>query len=1040
MPLIVYKSSAGSGKTTTLVTAYLKLCFKNPEGFKHILAITFTNKAAKEMKARILETLKTISADKWKKDQRIEDLFHATGLSENGFTQTARQILSLIIHRFDDFSVSTIDAFVHKIIRTFANEVNLPPAFEVVIKDEDFVPAIIQKVYDKVGKDPVLTDILTRFVLDQYANEKSADPTQMIGSFITSQFGEDHFLEIKKLEHLTTTQLWLAIKKIFNDYYQLQQEVEKIATLTLELIGQHGIGESDLAGGKNGIYNFFKKAANAKIKKAEDLPPTASVIKNTAEDKWTASKVKEDVKRAIQELKVQLINNYELLLNLLEQYFRAYLYTRKIYTLALVHEVRQLLTSHTDETGQVHISEFNKLVYNQVADQPVPYIYERLGKKYQHFLIDEFQDTSMLQWNNLLPLIDESLSYGKFNMLVGDAKQAIYRFRNGEVELFASLPHLYNNDGSPLALQRENQLLSAYKKIDLDKNWRSYSEIINFNNKFFGYYKNNAHDFLRHIYEGHEQVFPKESKTGGYIQIDLVKGNNLDELSQNKQVKIKQIIDQLLENGFHPGDIAILCRAKKDVRAYAAFLSNEGFSVLSEESLLVANSPEVQAISSFFNLVENPRNNIAQVAFAECIRDTRYPNTTNEEFYQKILSKNHNHISSIISLFTDEKLEIPAELMPLTEIADFVLRNILQVQKANVFVQYYHDFLFQAPQSIAELNQLWDTKKTSLFISTPENNKSIQAMTIHKSKGLDFEIVIVDADKESIRNTKKEFWLKNESPEQNELPVLLLPLTKNLSLIGEENNFEREKTRSELDYMNTLYVAFTRPVQGLFVLTEQKGEKPGLLAKNINGFFEQEYPELTGNEQVSLGSFPTPKPIKKEETSPETLKNWFSNSWQSHIRLAKPDDFLNPTSSERSEKEYGTLIHELLAQINQVNDINLVVEKSLASGLIFKEESEKLKKLFNRVVSHPLLSAYYETGIWNKNETEIIDENGKINRLDRIVFTNDKYVIIDYKTGEVQAKHHEQIENYKTAVAALGIKKAEALLVYLNKNIEVIGV
>lgn len=1039
MSLIVYKSSAGSGKTTTLVTEYLKLCFKNPEGFKHILAITFTNKAAREMKERILDTLKAIANRSWKKDARIDQLFSTTGLSEDDFEKTAQKLLSLIIHRFDDFSVSTIDAFVHKIIRTFANEVNLPPAFEVVLKNEDFVPEIIKTLYDKVGKDAVITEILTRFVLDQAENEKNPDPTNMLDSFITNQFGEDHFLEIKKLAHLTTTELWNSINELFKTYHYLQHEITTQATQVLDLLSSEGIEASDMAGGKNGLFNFFKKASEIKTRKAEDLPPTATVTKNIAADTWVSGKADKHVQASILGLKNTLLDHYIQINNLLNLYYRAYLYTRKIYILALAHEIRQLLTAYTNDTSKVHISEFNKLVYNQVADQPVPYIYERLGKKYRHFLIDEFQDTSVLQWNNLLPLIDESLSYGRFNMLVGDAKQAIYRFRNGEVELFANLPYLYKNDGTALAMQRENQIVNAYEEVNLDKNWRSFTEIINFNNRFFHYYKTELGSYFENIYKNHEQIIPENGKKGGFVEIDTVTGENSEAVAENKLIKVKEIVVQLLDKKFKPGDIALLCRAGKDVRAYAAFLTQEGFSVLSEESLLVANAPEVQAISAFFNLIENPNNDIALIALADNVRKFRFTEIVNQQFYKKLLTTKRE-ITAITAFFTEARFPLSVELMPLTEIADFVLRNILQVTEANVFVQYYFDFLFQSPQSVSELNQLWEKKKGSLFISSPENNEAIQVMTIHKSKGLAFEIVIVDADKTTSFISKKDFWIENETTENNGLPVLLLPITKSLALINKAEVYEHENTRTDLDYMNLLYVAFTRPVQGLFVITEQKEDKPSYLKKHFSGFLRSEYPERNGQLQVRFGSFPEPRAGKTDESTPVMLEQWYSHPWQSHLSLAQPEDAFLPVSGSRSEKAYGILVHQLLAEINQREDIDRVISKNKMIGNLTESEAEHLTGLFNKMITNPLLSIYFQPGLWCRNETEIINQEGEIIRLDRVVHYENNYMIIDYKTGEAHPSHHTQMEKYKHAIAGMQPGKSEALLVYLNDEISVVRV
>lgn len=1041
MPLVVYKSSAGSGKTTTLVNEYLNICLKRPQDFRHILAITFTNKAAREMKERIIHTLKAIGSSNWQHDPRIELLHAKTQLEEHTFEARAQELLTLITHRYEDFSVSTIDSFVHKIIRTFANEVSLPPNFEVVLNNDDLIPDIIQKLFDKVGVDPVLTQILVKFVLDQSESEKSPDPTLMLSGFISNQLSEESFIEVKKLEGLTTHDLWNSIKEILKELDRQKKVIEELSKKALSLLSENNIQPSDLAGGKNGIFSFFNKASEVNSRPATDLPPTGTVLKNIEADKWYAAKASVSVKIKIDEVKTELLGLFNQINQVMYPYFHHFLITSKIYVLALVHELRQLMNAHTEETGKVHISEFNKLVYNQVADQPVPFIYERLGKKYQYFLIDEFQDTSVLQWNNLLPLIDESLAFNKFNMLVGDAKQAIYRFRNGEVELFSSLPKLYNNDGSTMALQRENQLIQGYKEIPLDKNWRSHEEIIGFNNSFFDHIKLGHSEYIQQIYRNHQQQIPEYKKTGGLVDIELILGDNKEEVLVNKQEKLKEIVDQLLRNNYQPSDIGILCRTGAAVRAHASYLIDLGYSVLSEESLLVANAPEVQVMAAFFQLLVNPTNAIAQTALAENMRVLRQISGSPDDFYRSFLSTKHTHIQSIISFFNTEFSDITLDNKPLTEIADFVLREIIKSDNASLFVQYYFEFLQHAPQSIEEMNQLWEDKKGSYFIATPENTDAIRIMTVHKSKGLAFEIVISDTDVEIIKRTRQEFWMESGLPESEKLKVGLFPLTKALSLIGKEDVFQKEEDRSTLDYLNVLYVAFTRPIKALYILANQNhNDKHGKLAHWLIEFLKSKQLYIEEKTSYLLGELPMADEVRKSILEEYELKKWASYSWQKNMWVAKPESDLSVSLLSQSDRDYGIFIHQLLAKIKSKNDVKRVITHQQLVGNIVEQESLLLTSIINQLINHPQLTEYYQPGVWSRNETEILLKDGEIIRPDRVVKLNDELIIIDYKTGEKQPQHSKQLAYYKKAFQLLGFEQTKALLVYLQDGIEVIEV
>ncbi|MDP2721489.1 MAG: UvrD-helicase domain-containing protein [Bacteroidales bacterium] len=1037
MPLVVYKSSAGSGKTTTLVNEYLKICLQRPEDFRHILAITFTNKAAHEMKDRIIGTLKIIAKNQWHSDSAIQLLFDKVNLSEIEFADRAKKVLTLILHRYEDFSVSTIDSFIHKVIRTFSNEVNLPPNFEVVLNHQDMIPEIVQRLYDKVGTDANLTEILVRFVLTQTEDEKSPDPTYMLNSFIVSQMSEESFLQVKKLADLSSHQLWIVIKKLLNNLENQKVSIEKVAVEALKLINDHGIVSGDLAGGTRGIYSFFSKAAQVKNTAVDKLPATATVLKYIAEDKWTSSKVRPDVKKEIELIKTQLLDHFEHLVHLFEPYFMLYLLSRKIYTLALIHELRLVMDGYTEETGKVHISDFNKLVYNQVAGQPVPFIYERLGKKYQYFLIDEFQDTSLLQWNNLLPLIDESLAYNRFNMLVGDAKQAIYRFRNGEVELFANLPMLFENDGSAISLQRENQLINAYQEIPLDTNWRSHEEIIRFNNRFFGFLKNQSGEYIEKIYSIHEQKV-SGNKTGGLVSLHLINDANKEDLWLRKQEKIREIVEQLLENGYQLNDIGILCRTGEAVRLHAAFLMNLGYPVLSEESLLVANAPEVQVMAAFFQLLANPSDSIAQTTLAENLRLLHHAEKETDAFLRILISLKCNTLDCIFDYFNIQKGDYNLAQKPLTEIADFVCRNLLKTSKANVFVQYYFELLHQAPQSIEDLNRLWEDKKKSYFIASPENTDAIQVMTVHKSKGLAFNTVIVDADQDMIKATKREFWMDMPSDDPDELQVGLLPLSRALSLINKEEIFLREQNRSLLDYLNVLYVAFTRPRKALFILANNHDEiKRGKLATYLFDFLNSEGLFEAGLFSYQFGELPTQSIPVTVDVGSEQLSSWVSYPWNDERWVTKPDESLFFDEVTASGRDYGIMLHRLLSCITDYRDIDYLMEHQLLSGVFTEEESTFLTSILVQLTRHPKLSAYFMPGVWSRNETEVLLNSGEIIRPDRIVKTGDSIVVIDYKTGERKPEHTKQIQDYKQAMIQLGYTNVKALLVYLQDEIEV---
>ncbi len=397
---VVYKSSAGSGKTTTLVKEYLKLTLKNPGSFRHILAITFTNKAANEMKSRILESLKDISSGNLSKSNYPE-IMEEAGLSMEQMTFRAGQLLSLIIHNYDEFAVSTIDSFVHRIVRTFAADLKLPHGFEVIIDTADLIPFIVEDIYDKLGHDNAFTEILLRFVMSQVEQEKSYDLTKDLSAFIKKQLGEE---QASVPDSLSPADFLQNIQRLRKSVFSARAAIQKQARQSLEVIKEAGLLVNDFFYGKNGVGGYFKRLSEWPLA-LKSLLPNSYVVKAIEQDVWYSATTKSDIKIRIDGISPKLKSSLEAIRKNISFYAIRQLVYNNIYEMALIGEIRQLFGSFTERTRKVHISEFNKRIHREIAGQPVPFIYERLGRRYRYFLIDEFQDTSLLQWNNLLPLL-----------------------------------------------------------------------------------------------------------------------------------------------------------------------------------------------------------------------------------------------------------------------------------------------------------------------------------------------------------------------------------------------------------------------------------------------------------------------------------------------------------------------------------------------------------------------------------------------------------------------------------------------------------
>lgn len=616
MNFTVYKSSAGSGKTFTLVKEYLKLALTDaqypPQKYRHILAITFTNKAAAEMKERIIKALKEISDVSNNDSVLLNILREETGLDIDKLKFRAQTILHTILHNYSDFAIGTIDSFVHRIVRTFAYDLQLPVNFEIEMDDNKLLLEVIDLLISKAGNDEHLTRALVEFTEAKADDEKSWHIERDLFDFSKNLLTEEGVIHLEKLKKISTEDFLNIRNKLNETIKKFESSVKKIAEEASQAISQQGLEHNSFYQGRSGISKFFSTIADGNFDKLE---PNSHVSKTINENKWYTDKISSSDKAKIETIKGKLTEAFHSIQAIVQKqqslYYLLKLINKNIYSLAVLNEIEKLMQEIKKQNNILHISEFNKIIANIVLNQPVPFIYERIGEKYNHYLVDEFQDTSVLQWQNLLPLIENSLAEGNLSMLVGDGKQAIYRWRGGEVEQFSQLPNVFLKEKNEFVLEREQTLKRNYNEQLLNKNYRSRKEIIDFNNSLFSVLAGKLGATHNSIYHDHEQQ-SDSANTGGYISIDFVKGET-EEAEQQTLEQVYNNIIRLQNDNFKLSDIAILCRTNKKGSAIAEYLTAKGIAVLSAESLLLKNSKRVRFIESIFHYINQSQDEIAMV-------------------------------------------------------------------------------------------------------------------------------------------------------------------------------------------------------------------------------------------------------------------------------------------------------------------------------------------------------------------------------------------------------------------------------------------
>jgi len=1056
MNFTVYKSSAGSGKTYTLVREYLKLVLTEPYKFRHILAITFTNKAANEMKQRIINSLKEISDFNLFPDSKavifmLPELEKETGLDRNSISENAGKVLELILHDYSDFAICTIDSFVHRIIRSFAFDLHLPLNFEVEVDTDDLITKIIDILISNVGTDEKLTRMLINFTQSKTDDEKSwhieNDLTE-IAKILTKEDGQIHIEKLKKLNLDDFSQINRQVNTIIRRFENTMTDYAKDAD---NLIKSKEIPHQAFFQGRSGISKYFEYLVN---KRFDKVLPNSYVIKTIEEDKWYSGKVKTSEKAAIDEIKADIRLAYEKITEYVDKHYPKYVILNEIrknlYPVAVLNEIEKVMDDYKSENNIVLISEFNKRIADIVLNEPVPFIYERLGEKYKHFLIDEFQDTSVLQWLNLLPLIDNSLSEGNFNMVVGDGKQAIYRWRSGEVEQFAKLPKIYKKKDDPVLIQREQSLERNYKPEVLEHNYRSKAEIVDFNNDFFTEISKLLPEEYRSIYIGLKQKFDKEN-TGGFVHIEFPGKNNEELTFEDFNLQhIKETIDDLQADEFNLKDIAILCRSNKNASLIAGYLLENDINVVSSESLLLGNSAEVKFLIAVIKAMFDPYDRIAKTGVISyltlkgVLQGKLHKNLKDFGIYKNTNDapgSNENRFYKVLSEYNFNLNKTKLLNLPIYDLCEELIRIFNLDRKVDPYIQFFLDAVLklstdQSPE-LQDFFDWWEDKKDKLSIVVPEGIDAARVMTIHKAKGLEFPVVIYPFATDKHKKTKDKLWIDFENKEIPKLKTALVNANRILEKTGYSAQYIEEDQKSLLDLVNLLYVVMTRPTDRLYIFPAQPPEKEDTV-ESVPKFLKYylKIRDVWENDKT-LYTFGKKKKYKSkavEEGSDFKLSRFISSEWRNRMLLSlqAPEHWEIEDPDEK--QEWGNLIHLVLSKIRTYKDIETVMDNLYFEGVVDTDEKNEIAERIKRFLSNPEVKQYFEKGLTIKTESEILLPDGKTYRPDRLIIYDDSVTVIDFKTGKPEAtKHKEQVRFYNKIVKQLGYVKVRGVLLYFDE-------
>lgn len=1059
----VLSASAGSGKTFRLATEYLKIALStnNEYFYQSILAVTFTNKAAEELKHRILKFLNQLAYNENKEGDDLYTIaFSEETTSFEVIQQRAKKCLQNILNNYGRFSVSTIDKFSQRIIRAFAKDFSLDPKYLVELDLETVANTISNQILQEIGVKKELTTILEEWAKKRIKEEENTRSfAEDISGFTRLLFSEEATLYSDKLKRLKTEDFDYLEQVLTQHINSYEEEISATAKAILSRVKNNGYTPTDFKGKSTSAIVALEKAVSKKpfilteAKWNNFKNPETIAGKNDEHLSFIQSIFNET--SAFITCENEKGNTARLSKLLLKDF----------YLIQLVNKIENRLYKLKKEERIVLISDVNKLISEVVLQEPSPFIYEKIGIRYTHYLIDEFQDTSLLQWQNFLPLVTNCLGLGGKVLLVGDPKQAIYRFRGGEQAQMVYLqsmdslefPKQLNPLKNELVDEHYQQLPSYFKAEELSSNYRSLPNIISFNN--------HTHKLLNgyiekpEIFEKGIQQIPegKEYKQNGRAEVFPIESANTDEFKESALQLLKKRITVLLEEGkYQLQDIAILVNKKREGKEAVQFLLEHNLNAVSNESLLVTKSPIVQGILGLLWLEQKPEepNGIYHLLnyFQHIKTDSEIPFLAES---LTLLVKDGERKKRVLNRQAVEDLlgkKIPKQHW-FTDTYSYLgaLQNILSTgDKPDVFLQFFMEESLQQitrGQSCLQVLEFWHERGNKISISLPENIDAIRVMTIHASKGLEFPCVFVpflnwntDAP---MSNTKDYLWFE-ASEYFKPLETLLLPFKKDLKDTAFGEAYDAEKERNRIDTANKFYVANTRASDflSLFVYDKPlssnskgdsgKGRIDLAILNNLENADWITNETIDGAACYALGSIP--ENLREQVAAPnfielkQTNNTYFEEKIKLVYQLNNDDDI---TSKAR---ETGELAHQILSEINNIKQLNKALQKRVLKGLLNQEEAEKLNTSLTTLLKLGKEEGWFGEGD-HFNEHSIADFSSgeaEIKRPDKVLVTESEVWLIDYKTGEESSKHIKQLAGYEKCLLEMGYSNIKKKVVYFK--------
>jgi len=1071
-PLTVYKASAGSGKTFTLATEYIRLIVENPTSYRNILAVTFTNKATEEMKMRILSQLYGIWKGLPESDNYLQVIVEKTGYPTELIRERAGQGLSNLLHNYNYFRVETIDTFFQSVLRNMARELDLTTNLKIGLNDVQVEELAVDQLIADLSTTDVMLQWILKYIMESISDEKTWNVISQIKRFGRTIFNNEYKEVSQALEQK------MEEKGFFERYTTQLREIKKAAEERMILIGEsffdtlegEGLSIDDLSNKNRGIAGFFLKLQKGVFDPSIENATVANCLGNP--EKWCAkTHPQRDFILSLAEGTLGDILRYavEERSRQWKLYKSADLTLRHLNQLRLLGSIEKKVRELNENNNRFLLSDTQQLLHALIEGSDSPFIFEKIGTQLEHVMIDEFQDTSTVQWQNFRVLLDEAMSHeGGSNLIVGDVKQSIYRWRSGDWRLLNDIEQQF----------RQQQI----ETIPLKKNYRSERNVITFNNHFFSHaaeleYQEQQElnpeeaEQLKRAYADVVQEIPDGREAAGEVSVTLLPAEDYQTTTLQE---VADSISELTERGIPQREIAILVRVNNQIPVIAQYFLEQmpEVKIVSDEAFRLDASVAVNLLVSALRLLSHPDDLLTQAAIVKLY----HIDVLKEQAEDNELLLRTNDLNLLLPEAFRSQREVLIT-MPLYELAErlyaiFELER-LNEQSAYVFA-FYDQLASYVSENTADIDSFlaaWDESLCGKTIQSEETN-GVRILSIHKSKGLEYNYVICPfCDWQLEKQSGNFLWCQPKEEPFNDLPIAPVDYSKN-QMLGTiyEKDYLHEHLQNTVDNLNLLYVAFTRAKKGLYVFGKRgaKASRSGLIEQCLP-LVAQEMPEaiLSGLEdekgilQFSLAS-PARNASHASLSSPSSKSPFlqpaasiavdfhYTESQVNFRQSNRSQAFIEADESDEIERlnyiQTGSVLHQIFSMIRTTDDIEDALKQLQFEGVLYDEQitPERITAMLRKRLQDPRVADWFSPR-WNLfNECTILTmEDGEVKerRPDRVMTDGQHWVVVDFKFGSPKPEYDDQVREYMALIKTMQ-PEAEVngylWFVYSNKIEEVV--